>query len=262
MLGVLVVATTAPFVLSWMTAFRTDESVVLDGPFRLPETWHWENLRTVWTYGRFGRYFLNTVLIVLPGLAASILLSILAAYPFARMTFPGRDALFVILMTGMMVPLEVLIISLYQFMNRLSLLNTYLAVIFPQVGMSVPFGVLVLRAYMRSLPAEITDAAVVDGANSWQVLWRVLVPMSRPAIAAAAIFIFIWNWNDFVFPLVLTTDPKVMPLTVGLVEFQGQYRVNVPELMAGATIVTAPLLLMYGILQRYFVDAMALGATR
>jgi len=261
-LTVLLFSSAAPFALAWLTAFRSDESVVRDGPFHLPDRWRWENFVRVWIPGRFSRYFLNTILIVIPGLAASIILSLLAAFPFARMNFFGRETLFVTLMTGMMVPLEVLIISLFQFMNRLSLLNTYLAVILPQVGMSVPFGVLVLRAYMRSIPTEITDAAMVDGASSWQVLWRVLVPMCKPAIAAAAVFIFIWNWNDFVFPLVLTTDPNVMPLTVGLVEFQGQYRVNIPELMAGATIVTAPLLVAYIVLQRYFVAGMALGAMR
>ena len=250
-----------PFVLIALTAFKTQPELAA-GAFALPDTLHWQNFSTAWTEGRFGVYFMNSVIVVVPVVAASLLLCTLAGYAFAYLPLPGRGLLIGLLLLGMIVPLEGLIIPMYYNLRGVGLLNTYWALILPQVALSIPFGTYLMWITFQGLPEEVVDAAVVDGATQVTVLWKVLVPMAKPAIGALTIFFFIWTWNEFLIPLVLISDDRLRTLPVGLAFFQGRYTANIPVLAAGATVVAAPLIAVYLVFQRQFIRGLVAGAVK
>jgi raffinose/stachyose/melibiose transport system permease protein len=250
-----------PFLLIALTAFKSQAEVAA-GVFAWPQALAWENFVTAWTEGRFGAYFLNSVIVVVPVVAASLVLCTLAGYAFAYLPVPGRGVLLALLLLGMIVPLEGLIIPMYYNLRGVGLLNTYWALILPQVALSIPFGTYLMWITFQGLPEELVDAAVVDGAPRSVVLWRILVPMAKPTLGALTVFFFIWTWNEFLIPLVLITDDALRTLPVGLAFFQGRYTANVPVLAAGATIVAAPLVIVYLLFQRQFIRGLVTGAVK
>ena len=249
------------FVLIGLTAFKT-QGELSQGVFVLPRGLHWNNFAEAWTQGNFGQYFFNSVIVVAPVVAGALLLSTLAGYAFAVLPLPGRGILFSLLLLGMIVPLEGLIIPMYYNLRSLGLLNTYWALILPQVALSLPFGTYLMWVTFQGLPREIVDAATVDGAGRMTVLLRVLVPLARPTLSVLVVFFFIWTWNEFLIPLVLVSDDALRTLPVGIAFFQGRYTTNIPVLAAGATIVAAPLIVVYFIFQRQFIRGLTSGAIK
>ncbi|RYI13033.1 MAG: carbohydrate ABC transporter permease, partial [Acetobacteraceae bacterium] len=163
---------------------------------------------------------------------------------------------------GMMVPSEAFIIPLYYEMLKLGLINTYWALILPQVAMSVPFATIFMASTMRQIPAELLEAAVIDGATRQRVLWSIIVPLLRPAASSLALFLFIWTWNEFLIPLILVNDDALRTLPIGMLFFQGKYTVNTPVLTAGAIIVILPVILVYLAFQRKFIEGLTAGAAK
>ena len=259
-LSVFLVISVGPFALTWLTAFKSQHDLILGGPLKLPQQWHWEKFSNVWLDSGFGRYFLNSLIILAPVVVISLLFSILAGYAFANMQFKGSSLLFYLLLGGFILPAELFMIPLYDLMNRLNLLNTYWALILPQIGMSASFGALLLRAFFQGIPKALAEAAVVDGASDRDVLWKILVPIAKPAIIAAGIFISIWTWNEFLLPLVLISSTKLMPLPLGLAQFQGKYLADIPKIMTGVTIITFPMIVLYLVFQRDFIRGLTQGA--
>ncbi len=178
------------------------------------------------------------------------------------MSFPLKKSLFVILTIGMMVPTEAFIIPLYYEMLYLHFINTYWALILPQVAMSVPFATLFMASTMQQLPADVLEAAILDGATRPQVLWKVVTPLLTPAISTLMLFLFIWTWNEFLIPLILVNDDSLRTLPIGMLFFQGKYTVNTPVLTAGALIVIAPIIVVYLIFQRQFIEGLTSGASK
>jgi len=262
LLGIFSLVAFVPFLLTWFTAFKTNLQLIKSGPFSIPDKWHWENFVEVWIDGNFQLYFLNSVKILVPVLFFSVVLSIMSGYAFARWEFLGKRILFLVLLIGIWIPIEVLMIALFYFLKDLRLLNTLWAIILPDIGLGVSFGTLVMRSYFKGIPQEIIDSAVVDGASSWQVLWRILVPISKPAITALIIFFSIWTWNDFLFPLVFLSDVKLYPLTLGLYQYQGTRMDDIPMIMMGVSIVITPMVVIYAFLQREFIKGLTQGAIK
>jgi raffinose/stachyose/melibiose transport system permease protein len=253
--------TVIPFGLLLLTSIksRTD---VLKGAFAVPAYPHFENYVAAWTDGRFGTYFVNSVIVVVPVVGVSIVLGLITGFAFAYLSFPFKKSIFVILTIGMMVPTEAFIIPLYYQMLYLNLINTYSVLILTQIALSVPFATIFMASAMRQLPAEILEAAVLDGATRPEVLVRVIVPVVMPAVSTLALFLFIWTWNEFLLPLILVNDDALRTLPIGALFFQGKYTINTPVLTAGAVIVIAPLVLVYLIFQRKFIEGMTSGATK
>ena len=162
----------------------------------------------------------------------------------------------------MIVPLEGLIVPMYYNLRGLGLVNTYWALILPQIALSLPFGTYLMWTTFRNLPRELIDAAVIDGANKRVILWRILVPLARPTLSVLMIFFFIWTWNEFLIPLVLVSDDSLRTLPIGIAFFQGRYTTDIPVLAAGATIVAAPLIVVYLIFQRQFIHGLVTGAIK
>ncbi len=198
----------------------------------------------------------------MPVVASALFLSILSGYAFAVLPMPGRGLLLSLLLVGMIVPLEGLIIPMYYNLRSFDLLNTYWALILPQIALSLPFGTYLMWVTFQGLPQELIEAAVMDGAGRGVVLWRILVPLTRPTLSVLVVFFFIWTWNEFLIPLVLVSDDSLRTLPVGIAFFQGRYTANVPVLAAGATIVAAPLIVVYIIFQRQFIRGLVSGAIK
>lgn len=259
MLSLFLLIAVVPFIIIFFTAFKTsaDPSGSVFAP---PVVWRIENLRDAWITGRFNQYFRSSVIVVIPVILVSTLLSILSGYAFGRRRFPLKNLIFGLFLVGIMVPQEAFIIPLYYDLRGLHLTDTYLGLILPQIAQSVCFGTFWMRGFFAEVPTELEDAARVDGATRWQAMWRVMLPLVRPAILTMMVLFFIWTWNDFLLPLVLVSDENLRTLPLGLAFFSGRYTTNVPLLAAGATIVSLPTILFYLIFQRQFIRGMTSGS--
>lgn len=260
-LWIFALITIVPFGLLLLTSFKSQPDL-MRGAFVLPEYPHVENYVNAWVDGHFSTYFTNSVLVVIPVVAISTLIGILTGFGFAFLRIPFKRTAFVVLTIGMMVPSEAFIIPLYYQMRYLGLINTYWALILPQVAMSIPFATIFMASAMRQMPNELLEAAVLDGATRQQVLWGIIVPLLKPAASTLALFLFIWTWNEFLIPLILVNDDALRTLPIGMLFFQGKYTVNTPVLTAGAVIVILPVIVVYLIFQRKFIDGMTSGAIK
>ena len=253
--------TIVPFGLLLLTSLKSKPDL-MRGAFVLPDRPHFENYVDAWVTGHFSTYFTNSVLVVVPVVVIGTLFGILAGFAFAFLSFPLKRTIFLVLAMGMIVPSEAYIIPLYYLMLYLGLINSYAALILPQIAMSVPFATLFMATAMQQLPREMLEAAVIDGCTRPQVLWGVIVPLLRPAMSTLALFLFIWTWNEFLIPLVLVNDDRLRTLPIGMLFFQGKYTVNTPVLTAGAVIVIAPIILVYLVFQRQFIEGLTSGAVK
>lgn len=260
MLIVFLIGALLPFAGIFLTAFKSS-SELAQGPFALPETWHFDNFQKAWDGARFGTYFRSSVIVVVPVVIIATILSTMSGYAFGMIRFWGDNVLLLLIVLGLMVPSEAVIIPLWKLMGTLGLRNSYWALILPQVGLSFAFGTFWMRAHFKSMPTELVDAAVVDGCNVWNVLWRVLFPLSRPALLSLVVLLFMWTWNEFFLVLVMVTgDLRTLP--VGLALLRGRYAADVPVMAAAATIVSLPVIVLYFIFQRHFIRGMVSGAIK
>ena len=253
--------TVFPFMLLLLTSLKSKPDL-MQGAFTLPAYPHFENYVAAWVDGHFSTYFTNSILVVLPVVVVSTFIGIITGFGFAFLSFPFKKTIFVILTIGMIVPTEAFIIPLYYEMRYLGLSNSYWALILPQIAMSVPFATLFIANAMQQVPEEILEAAVLDGADRRQVLWRVILPIMTPALSTLALFLFIWTWNEFLIPLILVNDDALRTLPIGMLFFQGRYTVNTPVLTAGAVIVILPIIIVYLIFQRKFIEGLTSGASK
>lgn len=225
-------------------------------PFKwLPSRPAWENYVEAWTHAPFGRYFLNSAIISVAETSGVLLTSALAGYAFARMRFVGREALFVLFLGTLMVPGQVQLVPNYITITRLGWLNTYYALIVPWLA-SV-FGIFFMRQFFATIPQELQDAATIDGASHLTFLRRVVVPLSRPAFITVALLTFLGSWNALTWPLIVTNTPEMRPIMVGLLSFSNEWGTQPRLLMAAATFSVLPVLLLFFVLQRYFIQGIA-----
>jgi multiple sugar transport system permease protein len=211
--------------------------------------------RQVWGSGDLTRWMLNSAYVSVVTTALTVLLCATAAYGFSRTAFRGRRVLYGLVLAGIMVPPQVLIAPLFAEMAALGLVDTYWGVILPQVA--VPAMVFILVKFFDGVPRELEEAAFVDGAGRWRVFWTIVMPLSRPVLAAVAIFTFISTWNNFLWPFLVTTDPGGMTLPVGLVNVQSSYGVRYAQMMASLVIAGLPLLVVFALFQRQIVRGVA-----
>jgi raffinose/stachyose/melibiose transport system permease protein len=249
----------APFFMIVLTAFKTSPEIV-KGVFHLPETWRWGNFATAWTQAHFAMYFRSSVIVTASVVSVSAALSVLTGYAFGRLRFPLSQLLFFTFLLGIMVPQEAYIIPLYYNLRELRLVDTYWALILPQIGMSVCFGTFWMQGFFAGVPQEMVDAARVDGCNPWNILLRILLPLATPAILTMVVLFFVWTWNDFLLALVMVTKEELRTLPLGLAFFQGRHTRDVPLTSAGATVVALPTILIYFLFQRQFIRGLMAGS--
>jgi len=252
-----VVVTVGPFVLSFVTAFKTPRQFASTSPISWPAPATTQNFaELVGQYG-FASPIAVTAQVVAVVLIGQLLFSIMAAFAFARLEFRGRDVVFWLYLATMMVPAVVTVIPLYTMFTQIGLRNTFWSLVLPFVFGS-PYAVFLLREYFRGIPADILDAARIDGANTWRILWLIVVPLSRPIIATLGIVTLVTHWNNFMWPLIITTGPDWQVITVATASLQSQYNGNWTLVMAATTVAIAPLLIVFAIFQRSIVDSISL----
>ncbi len=212
---------------------------------------------------RIGRAFLNSTIISTGSVALVLVTSAMAAYPLARMRFPGRNVIFVALVGSLMVPGVVTLVPQYLLVQQLGWLSTFQGLIVPEAGMTLAFGVFLLRQFFLGIPTELEDAARIDGANAWQTFSRIILPLSHPAIAALAIFAFRSAWNDFLWPLIAVNKPDMFPLPVALALLRGAYSSeSYGPIMAGAALSAVPLFVVFLIANRRIVEGVQLSGLK
>ena len=244
-----------PFAWEILTSFKTFAESIHVPPVVIPATIEWHNYREVFDSLPFSALFMNTVLMTIARTAGQVFLCSLAGYAFARLHFRGRTFFFGLFLSVMMVPPQMFLIPQYQIMQHLGLLNTIAALALP--GMFSAFGTFLMRQFFMQLPLELEEAARLDGANPWQIYWRIMLPLSAPGMLALGLLVAIWSWNDLLWPLVVNTDPEKMPLSAGLASLQGEHLTNYPVLMAGALMASLPLIIAFIIFQRRLIEGIA-----
>ncbi len=220
------------------------------------------NFAAAWDQGQFSSYLRTSVIVTTCVVLVASLLSAMAGYAFGTMRFPGSSVLFYLLLLGLMVPSEAIVIPLYFQLRSVDLLDTYIALIFPQIAQSLAFGTFWMRAYFRSASREVVEAARLDGAGHLRIFWSVLLPMARPAVTTMMVLFFMWTWNEFLLPLVVIPSGELLTAPLGLALFQGQYTAGTSLLAAGAVLVATPVVIFYLFAQRHFIRGMVDGATK
>jgi len=210
---------------------------------------NWNNYGETWQAVPFGQFFLNSILVTVCITVGQLITCSLGGYAFARLQFPGRDTIFFLYLATMMIPGPVLTVPIYLLLREYHLLNTYQGVILP--GLFSAYGTFLLRQFFLTIPKDLEDAARIDGAGSFGVYMRIILPLSGPALAALATFVFIGSWNDFFWPSIVLTDPDLLTLPVGLALFNDLYLFQYSRLMAGSMISIIPAILLYLVFQRF-----------
>jgi sn-glycerol 3-phosphate transport system permease protein len=251
-----------PLIWALGTALRPSELAVGTGWLWLPGHPTAANLRNAWTDAPFLTYYVNTIFIVSGILVCQLVTITLAGYAFARVRFPGREWLFLIVLFQLLTPVTVLLVPNYLTMRDLHLVDSRAAIMLPYLTSG--FGIFLVRQACRAVPIELEEAARVQGARWYQIIWHVYLPLIRPALLAFSIVSVTFHWNDFLWPLIVTNTPGARPLTVGLASFAqgGETGAQFPLIMAGTILVMGPLLVAFFLLQRRFVDSFLFSGLR
>lgn len=231
-------------------------------PEWIPRPWRLQNYPEALTTIPFLLYFRNTMTILIPSVLGTVVTSALAAYGFSRLRWPGRDVVFNILLTTLMLPYAVTLIPTFLLWARLDLINSFWPLIIPHWFGGGIFSIFLLRQFFNTLPKELDEAALIDGANPLQILWNIIVPLSRPALIAVGIFAALASWNDFLGPLIYLNDSRKFTLALGLAEFTGLYSSQWHLLMAASTVVILPVIVLFFFAQRYFIEGIALTGSK
>lgn len=245
------------FPFFWMvtTSFKTQLEAMKFPPQWLPSTWRWENYPIAWGMAPFGRYFFNSFFVSIASTVGEVITTILAAYAFAKMRFFGKNVLFALLLGTLMIPGEMLLIPNYVTLVNLGWFDHYQALIIPWI-VSV-FGIFLLRQFFRSIPDELWDSARIDGCRRFWFLWRIVVPLSKPAVLTVALFKFLGSWNAYQWVLIMTNSEAMRTVPVGLTTFSSEVGTDYQLLMAASVLAILPVLILFFFTQKQFIQGVA-----
>ena len=260
LLIVLMAVTVLPFVSLLATALQP--SGTYPSGLAWPAHPQWGNFTQAFEAAQMGRLLESSVLIVAGVVPVSVLIATMAGFAIGHLRMPGGRVVFLLFLLGLTLPFEGVITPLYYEVQGMGLLNTRWAIILPLIGLFMPFSVYWMRAHFVTAPDELTDAARTDGVNTWQLFWRIHVPLARPAISSLTILLFLWTWNQFLLAIVLVDDPTKRTMAGALGAFQGQWGTNIPLLCAGSLIILVPTLVVFLAFQRHFVVALLQGSLK
>ncbi|WGF87524.1 carbohydrate ABC transporter permease [Marinivivus vitaminiproducens] len=261
-LAVMAIIWVLPFVSVVLSSLRSQGDLISRGVFAWPNAIRWDNFVRAWETGDFSIYFRNSLLLILIKVPLGVFLAALAAYPLAKMTFRFSVAIFVFFLLGLAVPVQVTLQPLLVMMKQLGLANSVFALIPPYIAFGLPFQIFVLRGFFRLIPSELLEAARIDGASEFGVFWRIMLPLSLPALATVFILDTLATWNEFLIALVLVSAQESRTVPIGLLQFQGEFSSQYTLLMAGIVISILPVLTIFILLQRYFISGLTSGAIK
>lgn len=251
-----------PFAIVVLTSLRTQQDVVTRGVFAPPESVTLQNFPDAWRMGRFSVYYKNSLSICFVKVPLGIFVAALAAYPLAKYRFRLRETLLAFFLLGLGIPVNVVLLPLTILLKRLYLLDNLWGLLFPYIVFGLPFQILVLRGFFRGIPDELVDAARIDGCTEFLVLLRVILPLSVPAVLALFIMDFLATWNEFLMALIFIHSDKWKTVPLGMMYFQGQFASSYPIINAGVLLGILPVVVVYVLLQRYFVSGITAGALK
>lgn len=245
-----------PYIWMILSAFKTPEEIFRYPPQWFPADWRWQNFVAAWNKAPFGTFFVNSLIVCSSIVLIQVTTSTLAAFAFAFFKFPAKNFLFMLYLSILMVPTQVTLIPNYVTLNNLKLLNSYGALIIPFVASG--FGTFLIRQQFLTLPGELIDAAHIDGASTWRILWSIVVPLSRPTIATFGLISAMWQWNEFFWPLIVTNSVEMRTMPLGLAVFtQGEAGTEWHLLMAAALFTALPIIILFLFAQKQFVQGIA-----
>ena len=253
MLVTLILALMTVFPLFWMISTAFKEPADVFSMSLVPEAPTLKNFVYVFTEVNFLRYLFNTLVVSASVTLIALLFHSMSGYALARLRFPGREVIFLTMFSTFLVSLPVIIVPLFILVRTLGMLNSYAGLIIPSIFNA--FGIFLLRQYYLSIPRELEEAAVIDGAGYWRIYWSLILPLSRPLLSSLAILFFLTNWNAFLWPLTITSDQNLWMVQVGIAAFKGQYSASWNYIMAASTVVAAPTLILFLIFQRQIMDS-------
>ena len=251
-----------PFAYMFATSLKPNALVLEIPPKLIPHDPTTANYTQAWTSNKFGRYFLNSLMVAIATTFFSVWLSSMMAYAFARFSFPGRRILFGLLLIGLMVPTMMLIIPQFILARNLGMLDSLTGLVFFYTGGTLALNTFLLRSFFQDIPRELEEAMVVDGAGPWKRYLKLVLPLSRPALATVAIFSFLASWDEFIWALTVINDPNKRTLPIAIALFQGEHSTSWGLVFAASTILVGPVILVFAIFQRQFVSGLTTGALK
>lgn len=250
-----------PLLIMVITAFKPNLEV-LTNPTGLPQTWTFDNFVTSWVEADFANLFFNSILLTTASMVPATLIAALASYAIVRRVSRLSSVAYLLIAAGIFLPLQLALVPQFRVIRDLHLIDSYLGVIFVYIAGAIPFGVFLMAAFMRQIPKEIVEAAVVDGAGYFTLFRTIYLPLARPAIATFWVLQGVGIWNDYLVPQLLLTDPTKRTLTTGVLYFKAQYLADWGNIMAAVLIMSLPILLIFIFAQRYFVSGLYAGAVK
>ncbi|MEU8489048.1 carbohydrate ABC transporter permease [Streptomyces sp. NPDC048641] len=260
--GALAVLWLVPIVLVVITATRTFDDIAANGLGSAPHSFSLDGFRQAWTEGGQKQALINSLLVTVPSVLISLLLASMAAFALSRYSLPGRRTLLLVMLAGNLLPPQILLIPVAKMSELVGIYDSLWALIGVQVGFGIGFYVFVLHGFMRSIPPEVQQAAVIDGAGPATIYWRIVLPLARPALAALSALSFTWIFNDLLWAISVLRTETHMPITASLINLQGQYVSQWNVIAAGSVIAAAPTVLVFLRFQRHFVAGLNLGAVK
>jgi raffinose/stachyose/melibiose transport system permease protein len=249
---VLVAVTVVPVLFVFIGGFRTSAQIN-DSPTGLPHPWIWKNYRAIVTSSTFWRYLGNSALIAVVATSLAVVFGAMAAFALSRYAFKGRESLYTLFTVGLLFPLTVAALPLYLELRKMGLLENWIGVAVPEGAFSLPITIVILRPFMRAIPAELEDAAVVDGTSRLGFFWRIMLPLSMPALTTVSILAFITSWNFYLLPLLVFNDPQHYTLPLGVATFQSQYSQDTARVLAFTALSMVPALGFFLLAERRLV---------
>jgi multiple sugar transport system permease protein len=256
----LALATIAPFIWMLLTSVKDIGDIFVYPPKWLPSKFHFENYARAFQAAPFGRYYLNSLIVACTVTLGQLITCSMAAYAFARLQFKGRDVLFYIFLGTMMIPYQVTMIPSFMVLYWLGWVDSYQAMIVP--GLASAFGTFLLRQFFLTIPKELEEAAYIDGCGKFRVLWQIIIPLSKPALATLAIFTFMGTFNDFIWALIVVNSDHLRTVQLGLAIFRDRYITDWDLLMAGSVMATLPILIVFFFAQKYFIKGITLSGIK
>ena len=245
-----------------LSSIKTTREIALGDLWSVPTAIYFGNFVEVLSNPAVHQYFVNTLLITVPGTIASTGLGVLAGYVFAKLPFRGANALFLVIVAGMFFPPQVILVPLFRLFNTMGLIDTLWPVFIVHTALGIPICTLLMRNFFATVPTALREAAILEGASEWQVLTRVVLPLSLPALAVLGTLQFTWIWNDFLWPLIFTQSDDKRTIMIGIVNLKGQYSVAWGVQGALSLVASLPTLFVFLFFQRYFIKGMTMGAVK
>ncbi|HPH11553.1 MAG TPA: carbohydrate ABC transporter permease [Thermotogota bacterium] len=258
LLFLLAASTLLPYILMISLSFMAEFEMYQMPPRFIPTIMRWSNYIEMWQAQPWGRYIFNTLFATVAVLIGQLLLVAMGGYALARMKFPGRDFMFKLFIVFMMLPGVVTLIPGFIILHSLGWVDTFMALIVPSLGNI--WGLFLMRQYMLSLPSSLEDAGRIDGANRWQIFWKLILPLCKPVLATVGTFTFLSMWRSFFWPLIVTRSKEMRVIEVGVAMFSSQYITNIPAQLAAATLSSIPMILVYLFAQKWIVQGIKMTA--